>query len=115
MKTLTNLIKLGSKVSVYVPATVDVNKEVDNTKYVDKVASELAKFFGGSTYTPAVGCWMSDTEGLVRERTTVVYAYATEADLSAHIEEVIDLCEWIKEEMKQEAVSLEVNGELYFI
>ena len=115
MKTLTNLIKLGSKVSVYVPATVDVNKEVDNTEYVDKVASELAEFFGGSTYTPAVGCWMSDTEGLVRERTTVVYAYATEADLNTHIEDVINLCEWIKEEMKQEAVSLEVNGELYFI
>ena len=38
MKKLDKLFKLGSKVTVYVPSTVNVNEQVDNTEYVDKVA-----------------------------------------------------------------------------
>ncbi len=115
MKTLKNLVKLSSKISVYVPSTVDVDKDADNAAQVDAVAAALAAWFGGSTYTPAVGCWLSDTAGLVRERTTVVFAYAAEAALSAHVEDLLDLCERLKADMAQEAVSLEINGEMYFI
>ena len=115
MKKLQNCSKLNSKITVCVPATTGVNKATDNTEQVEKTAALLAECFGGSTYTPAVGCWMSDAVGLVRERTTVVYAYASSTAIEQHIDEVVDLCERLKDEMKQESIALELNGEMYFI
>lgn len=115
MKKLDKLFKLGSKVTVYVPSTVNVNEQVDNTEYVDKVAKCLSEWFGGATSTPARGYWVSDIDGLVKENTTVVFAYTNTEGLEQHIDEVVDLCEWLKQMMKQEAVALEINGEMYFI
>lgn len=33
---LQNLFKLSSKVTVIVPATININEEIDNTIYVDR-------------------------------------------------------------------------------
>lgn len=115
MKSLKNCVKLASKLTIYVPATNNINTAADNTAQVEKTAALLAGLFGGSTSTPAVGYWLSDAAGLVRENTTVVFAYAHEKDLEANIEKVIDYCESLKSEMGQEAIALELNGEMYFI
>ncbi|NBK77321.1 hypothetical protein D5272_01630 [bacterium D16-76] len=112
---LKNRIILSSKVTVYVPATTAVNQAVDNTVQVKKVASALSGWFGGATSTPALGYWLSPVSGLVAEKTTVVFAYTSEADLETHCEELVDLCEALKVEMGQEAVALEINGEMIFI
>lgn len=112
---LQNCFKLSSKVTVYVPATNGVSEATDNTEQVKKTASLLAGLFGGSTSTAALGYWLSPVAGLVAEATTVVFAYAAEADLQAHISEVVELCEELKRDMGQEAIALEINGEMYFI
>lgn len=112
---LKTCLRLSSKVTVYVPATVGVNKGTDNTAQVKKTASLLADLFGGSTSTAALGYWLSPVAGLVAEATTVVFAYASDSALQDGIEKVIDLCEELKEEMGQEAIALEINGEMYFI
>lgn len=44
---LKDLIPLKSKITVYVPATVDINKEIDNTAQVERVARLLSECFGG--------------------------------------------------------------------
>lgn len=36
---LKNVFSLSSKVTVYVPATVDIDKEIDNKKFVDRAAT----------------------------------------------------------------------------
>lgn len=112
---LKNLFKLSSKITVYVPASVDINKEIDNSKYVDAVATLLSNCFGGATSCETLGYWQSPTAGLVKEKTTMVYAYCTDEDLQNHAEKVIDFCEGLKIELKQDAVALEINGEMYFI
>ena len=94
-------IKLSSKVTVYVPATNGVADAADNTEQVKKTA--------------ALGYWLSPVAGLVAENTTVVFAYASDADLQNGIAAVVDHCEALKQEMGQEAVALEINGEMYFI
>lgn len=112
---LQHLFKLSSKVTVIVPATMNINEEIDNTPYVDRTASLLSECFGGETATQTLGYWVSPTAGLVKEKSTTVFAYCTEADLQANVEKVIDLCAELKEEMKQDAIAMEINGEMYFI
>ena len=115
MKKLKNLIKLSSKVAIYVPSTVNINCQIDNSKYVEKTGGFLSECFGGATSTKCVGMWMSNSEGLVKEKTTLVFAYCTSEQLEKNIDAVIDYCISLKNELKQESIALEVNGEMYFI
>lgn len=114
-KKLKNMFKLSSKVTVYVPSTINVNEQIDNTEYVDRLASLLSQCFGGSTSTPALGYWLSDTQGLIKEKTTMVFAYCKDQDLEEKIDIIITACENLKIELKQEAIAMEINGEMYFI
>ena len=112
---LQNLFKLSSKVTVIVPATKNINEEIDNTSYVDDVAALLSECFGGATASAAIGYWTSPTAGLVKEKSTPVFAYCTDAQLQEHADKVIDKCEELKQELEQDAIALEINGEMYFI
>lgn len=112
---LKAMFSLKSKITVYIPATVNINETIDNTEFVNRAATLLSECFGGATSTEALGYWVSDTAGLVKENTTMVFAYAGEDDLKKNLDRVIDFCQSLKEEMKQDAVALELNGEMYFI
>lgn len=48
---LKNVFSLSSKVTVYVPATIDIDKEIDNKEFVDRAATLLSDCFGGATST----------------------------------------------------------------
>ena len=111
---LKNMVKLSSKITVYVPATIDVNKEIDTTEYVNKTHELLSACFGGATETKAIGSWISE-KGLIKEKTTMIFSYCSDIDLENSIEKVIDWCETMKKELSQEAIAMELNGELYFV
>ena len=115
LKTLENLFKLSSNVKIYVPSTMDVNVSIDASKYVDQTLSFLAELFGGSTDYKALGCWKSVESGLVKEHVEICESYCDQVDLEKHIEKIVEHCEYLKKEMKQEAIALEINNELYFI
>jgi hypothetical protein len=115
MKALENCITLASKVTIYVPATVNTTKTASNAKQVKAAAELLAQLFGGATSSAAVGYWVSESAGLVKEKTTVVFAYCTEEALDKGIENVVSFCRTLKADMSQEAIALEVNGSMYFI
>jgi hypothetical protein len=112
---LKNCIKLSSKVTVYVPATNNVNEPIDNAKYVDEAAALLSQCFGGATSTPALGYWLSPSKGLTKEATTIVFAYAREEDLTEHIDDVVTYCDRLKQRLSQDSVAVEVNGNMYFV
>ena len=112
---LKAMFSLKSKITVYIPATVNINETIDNTEFVNKAATLLSECFGGATSTEALGYWVSDTAGLVKENTTMVFAYAGEDDLKKNLDKVIDFCQDLKTEMKQDAVELELKGEMFFI
>lgn len=111
---LASFIELDCKVSVYVPSTKDVNIPIDNRKEVEGVLKMLSHAFGGATSTDAIGAWVS-ASGLVRERTTIVFAYCNSDQLKSNITYVINYCEALKSSLGQEAIALEVNNKLYFI
>lgn len=114
-KRLEKLQPLRHRVAIYVPGTNGVNTAADNARYVKMAAATLSNLFGGATATPARGFWMSDAAGLVEERVTIVYAYAGNEALEDQLGAVIEFCEGMKEELKQEAISLELDSALYFI
>jgi hypothetical protein len=47
---LQNMIKLSSKITVYIPSTIDIDKKIDNTQYVNNCASLLSKCFGDTQF-----------------------------------------------------------------
>lgn len=114
-KKLKNLVKLSSKVAVYVPSTFQASESMDNSECVKRTLEFLSERFGGATSTKAIGCWVSTDKGLIREAVEVCYSYTNTAGLEANIDAVIEYCEMLKKEMSQEAISLEINNELYFI
>lgn len=106
---------LNAKVAIYVPSTTDVNVPTDNKEFVNEVMTKFSEWFGGCTSTPAVGGWVSNSGSLVVEKVTIVYAFCTPESFGEHFEEVVQLATTIRDEMKQEAVTLEYNGQIKFI
>ncbi len=111
--TLPGVVRLDSRVAIYVPSTTDTDQPTDNRHQVEEVAAKLSAMFGGATATEARGYWVSQSAGLVGEAITIVYSNAAAEDIERHGAEIVAICQKIKREMKQEAVSLEINGELF--
>lgn len=112
---LQNLIRFSHKVTIYVPGTQGVNNEADTSEWIDKTASALSEMFGGATSTSARGYWVSAQHGLVRETTTLVFAYAKEADLIRNSDALVEYVEAMKHGMEQEAIAMEIDGEMMFV
>jgi len=108
---------MSNKVTVYIPATVNVNKTLNAdtaTKYVNLALTKLSQLYGGATALSATGGWVSQSDGLVTEAVTLVYSFTGELDRGSLLE-VKAFCEFLKTELKQEAIAVEINGKLLFI
>ena len=115
MKQLKNCIKLSCQVKVYVPSTIGVREAFNSVEWIDKTMSLLSSEFGGSTATSALGAWVSNQGDLVKENVTVVFAYARQEQLEQSIDKVYSFCLEMKQALGQEAIALEVNGEMYLV
>ncbi len=115
MKTLKFKFDLDCKVSIYVPSTVNVNEQTDNSAQVKRTITELAQMFGGATASKAVGGWVCGSGETVLEEVTIVYSFCSSAQLQENFTKVYAIAERIKNEMQQEAVTLEVNGQVKFV
>ena len=115
MDILKKYVKLSSRVALYVPGTIDINHATDTGAWVATIQSAFAEMFGGATASAAAGYWMSEQVNLVSEDVTIVYSYSDTETLKTAIHKVLALAHEMKTALRQEAVSLEVNGSLYFI
>jgi hypothetical protein len=105
-----------NKVTLYIPSTTDSNvllsaQAAENA--ANRAKRFMARTFGGATTLRAEGSWLSG-DVLIEESVTLVYSFAsvlTEDDLH----KVKVYCEALKTELKQDAIAVEVNGELIFI
>ena len=105
---------MNQKITLYVPATIG-NEHIDNTKHVEHVADVLSQLFGGATALPVNGYWKdTETGELVKENTVQVYAFTTFWNRIKFKKKVEEIANWIKKEMNQQSVLLEVNGNVKF-
>lgn len=100
---------------IYVPSTVDINKAVDNSAAVSGCLSFLSGLFGGATALNASGAWVSDSAGLVLENVTICYAFTNLRGLLRGRRAVLDYAKNLRDKMSQDAVSVEIDGRLYFV
>jgi len=115
MKILKFKYDLDCKVAVYVPSTMNVSEEYDNSEIVERVIRQLSTMFGGATASDAVGGWVAADGRTIIEKVKIVYSFCTSEQLNDKFEKVLAICEEIKSEMAQEAVTLEVNGQVKFV
>ena len=104
-------------VKIYVPSTSNVI-ESDLTKaqhFTDYCLTQLARMFGGATAQQAQGAWISPVHGLVKEPIVIVFAFCSQESLDQYRGDVFQLAAEIAMEMKQEAVSVEIDNGLYFV
>ena len=94
---------------------MDVKKPVDNTEKVLEIIKELCTIFGGATASNAFGGWVAKSGEVVTEKVTIVYAFCSSEQLVENINTVYDICLDLKKSMKQEAVTLEINGQIKFV
>lgn len=115
MRTLKNCIKLSSVVKIYIPSTINVSQEIDNIEWVQRALCLLSTEFGGATSSDALGAWVDNRGQIVKEKVTIVLSFCHKNSLEQSIDKIYDFCLEMKEALSQEAVSLEVNGELYIV
>lgn len=100
---------------IYVPSTVSVDTPVDNSAAVSGCLSFLSGLFGGATALRASGAWVSDSAGLVVENVTICYAFCGLRAFLRGRRAVLDYAKKVRDDMKQEAVSVEIDGRLYLV
>ena len=108
-------MRLAHKFGIYVPSTVDTNTTTDNTEKVSQTLSFLSGLFGGATAQKSSGAWVSDSAGLVVEDVTICFAYCTFVQRIKYFRTVKEYAKALREEMRQEAISLEVDNALHLV
>ena len=103
-----------NEISIFVPSTMDIDKDVNNSEYVQYCINYLSRFYNVTNlkYYKTQGSWFSeDRNKIVYDNITIITLKKdnlTEVDINIFIE----LAKWIKEKMKQEGVSITINTAL---
>lgn len=117
--TLTNAANynLDNLVTVYVPHTVERNIQANNASWVEFTLVKLSQLFGGASSYDGIGAWIdaSHDNELIQEHITYCYSYCDDTSLQANGDKLAELCAVLRDKLGQSAVSLVINGRLYFI
>lgn len=108
---------LSHVVKIYIPSTVKGNIEITEEaqqKFVDQALTRFSQWFGGATAVDGEGAWVDKDQKLIKENVTIVYAYAEKLDKKS-LNQVVAYAKQLKEDLAQYAISLEVDGKMYFI
>ncbi len=108
-------LSLNHALAIFVPSTMDVSQQTDNTRQVQQALAFLGSIFGGATSSNAEGVWRSEESGLVTEQVTIVRTFVSAKALESHLDTVIDFASGLKRDMKQEAVAISIDNQLILV
>ncbi|MBI5952892.1 MAG: cyclic nucleotide-binding domain-containing protein [Chloroflexi bacterium] len=115
VEEIFSLLGYTSQIGIYIPTTTSVNQHADTSPHVGKTLSFMGRLFGGATLEDVQGVWNSQGSGLVEEQIHLVRSYCSQSALDKHMTEVVEYVETLKQELRQEAMALEVNQKLMLI
>jgi hypothetical protein len=108
---------LTQYVSVYVPSTRDISHKLsreDKKRYIDKIAREFSREFGGCTSTPGIGYYVTDSGELIREDVTIVKSYYPALHKDS-LEFARKIARELKASLSQESVTIETRQGIEFV
>lgn len=102
--------------SIFIPSTLNVNKQTNNSKYVDYSIEYIKENYGieNIAFYKTKGSWLSENNKVVYDDITIISFECltlTESDIQA----MINLANYIKYQMSQEGVSININSSLAII
>ena len=109
------LLEGKNSISIVIPSTLDADVEIDNSEYVAKYLSILSKEYEKITVNNSVGSWYSDDlNKVIIEKNTIITINSENLTVE-DINSMLNLAILIREDMKQEAVSVLVNDSLCIV
>jgi CRP-like cAMP-binding protein len=105
----------NNQISAYIMATGEGEEVIEPDMYVNKTLSVFSTRFGEASSSEAHAVWEDDQVGLVSETVHIVRSYATQTDLDKYLLDVMEHMEWLKQELKQDAIAVEINQKLVLI
>ena len=109
------LLEGKNSISIVIPSTLDADVEIDNSEYVTKYLSILNKEYKKITVSNSVGSWYSDDlNKVIIEKNTIITINSKNLSVE-DINSMLNLAILIREDMKQEAVSVLVNDSLCIV
>lgn len=115
----TNLIEVKdeNEISIFIPSTINVNMEIDNSEYLRKIINKITNRYSLNelTFYNTTGSWLDETSSeIIIEKITIVTLKTKEIN-DIDIIFFIKLAEFLKEEMIQQGISLRINDSLAII
>lgn len=109
------MFTLKHSVALYVPATINIRTQIDNSSLVRELAHTLASEFGGCHLESdgSTGFYISNEGELVAESTKVLRAFCEDAESAKTF--IFGLAGDLCVEMGQESVLVAVDGIAYFV
>ena len=108
---------LGDRVALYVPGTYNVSQPLTKEN-AERVVGETARFlsqlFGGATSQVASGYYVASDGTLVIEQITIVYSYTRRLSRMQR-QAVLEHAAYLKRQLGQELVTVEINGKIRFV
>ena len=109
------LLEGKNSISIVIPSTLDADVEIDNSEYVTKYLSILNKEYKKIIVSNSVGSWYSDDlNKVIIEKNTIITINSKNLSVE-DINSMLNLAILIREDMKQEAVSVLVNDSLCIV
>ncbi|MEB3828593.1 hypothetical protein [Phormidium sp. CCY1219] len=103
-------------IRVLIPTTEDIDHPANTAAWVDRANQLFSAHFGGATCKPAaLGFYISENHGLVKETVFEIEAWTTEVGLKQAKAALEELLAEILVELGQETVFLAVNNEAYLV
>lgn len=102
------MIELNNNIKVYVPyikGREGVLKVINN---------KMIKWYGGTTTYDAKGYWMDHNEEVIKDDIVIINSYSN-VDIGEIEIQLAELISIIKLDLKQESVTIELNGTMTII
>ena len=109
------LLEGKNSISIIIPSTLDADTEIDNSEYVAKYLSILNKEYEKITVSNSMGSWYSDDlNKVIIEKNTIITINSKNLSVE-DINNILNIGILIREDMRQEAVSILVNDSLCIV
>jgi hypothetical protein len=121
--TIFSYINTGDDIQLYscnlyglmIPSTIDVDQKIDPREYVDKYTKKLELIASNIVPQEARGSWYSEElEKVIIEDSTIL-TFTSDYEHSSIMKYLELLANRVKEDMRQEAVSIMVNHGLVIV